>query len=64
MTIAETIRTLTLLKEHAKESLEAEGEEMGFCAISGKDIEALTMAATALEGIRILDGIFSKEAGA
>ena len=63
MTITETIRTLTIIKEHAKESLEAEGKEMGFCAIGGKDIEALTMAATALEGVRILDGIFSKEAG-
>lgn len=61
MTITDTIRALTLLKEHAKESLEAEGEEMALCAISAQDIEAISTAATALEGIRILSGIFEEE---
>lgn len=63
MTITEAIRTLTNLKEHARESLEVEGGEMGLCAVNIRDIEALGAAVTALEGIRILKGIFSEEAG-
>lgn len=62
MSLSEAIRQITLLKEHAKECLEQEAGEMALAAVSEKDIEALTTAAAVLEDVRILNGIFSKEA--
>lgn len=62
MTIRKTIEKLRSLKELSKEAIKNEGEEMSLIAVDAADIEALTIAETALEGIRILDGIFSREA--
>lgn len=62
MTIRKAIEKLRSLKELSKEAIKNEGEEMSLIAVDAADIEALSIAETALEGIRILHGIFSKEA--
>ena len=60
MSIDTAIRKLCVLAETGKEMM-AEKTELTMIAIDGEDIEAIQNAVVALQGIRILHGIFEEK---
>jgi hypothetical protein len=60
MSIDTTIRKLCVLAETGKEMM-AEKMEPPMIVIDGEDIEAIQNAVVALQGVRILHGIFEEK---
>lgn len=63
MDIQKTIRQLCLLSEVARETIQSdEMSEIHLIAVNQEDVEALRKAVVVLESVRIMNGVFDKEA--
>ena len=63
MDIQKTIRQLCLLSEVARETIQSdEMSEIHLIAVNQEDVDALRKAVVVLESVRIMNGVFDKEA--
>ena len=64
MSIEKTIRTLNIFSDTIREELEKQKEmsEVHLVAVDRNDLEAIRKAVIVMESVRIMNGVFDKEA--
>ncbi len=64
MSIEKTIRTLNIFSDTIREELEEQKEmsEVHLVAVDRNDLEAIRKAVIVIESVRIMNGVFDKEA--